>query len=120
MRIPTFLAITSAIAITGDATAIGSAISAIDSAIDVVNSNRATFGATINRLTYAVDNLTNISQNTTASRSRILDTDYAKATAELAIGKVAHQAHGGAAPGRMTGRGLAAGGQPAGDRDHQQ
>jgi len=46
----------------------------------------------INRLTYAADNLTNVSQNTTASRSRILDTDYAKASSELSRTQIIQQA----------------------------
>jgi len=69
-----------------------SALSALDEAISLIDDDRATFGATINRLTYAVDNLTNVSQNTTASRSRILDTDYAKASSELARTQIIQQA----------------------------
>jgi len=69
-----------------------SALSALDDAISLIDDDRATFGATINRLTYAVDNLTNVSQNTTASRSRILDTDYAKASSELARTQIIQQA----------------------------
>jgi len=69
-----------------------SALSALDEAISMIDDDRATFGATINRLTYAVDNLTNVSQNTTASRSRILDTDYAKASSELARTQIIQQA----------------------------
>jgi flagellin len=38
----------------------------------------------MNRLTFAADNATNVSLNSSASRSRILDTDYAQATAEMA------------------------------------
>jgi flagellin len=43
-------------------------------------------------VTYAVDNLTNISQNTTESRSRIMDADYAKASSELARTQIISQA----------------------------
>ena len=53
---------------------------------------RSSFGATINRLEYAVDNLTNIAQNTEAARSRILDTDYAKKPTELARTQIIQQA----------------------------
>jgi flagellin len=49
-------------------------------------------GAMVNRLTYAADNLANISQNTSASRSRIQDTDYATATTELARTQIIAQA----------------------------
>jgi flagellin len=69
-----------------------SALDTLDAAISMIDVDRATFGATINRLTYAVDNLSNIAQNTSASRSRILDTDYAKASAELARTQIIQQA----------------------------
>ena len=46
----------------------------------------------MNRLTYAADNLSNISANATASRSRIADTDYAKTTTELARTQIIQQA----------------------------
>jgi flagellin len=68
------------------------ALKTLDKAIGMIDTDRATFGATINRLTYAVDNLTNVAQNATASRSRILDTDYAKASAELARTQIIQQA----------------------------
>jgi len=69
-----------------------SAVGFIDTALSSLNSERSKFGATINRLTYAIDNLTNASQNTSASRSRILDTDYAKASTELARSQIIQQA----------------------------
>jgi flagellin len=49
-------------------------------------------GAKINRFTYAIDNLTNVSVNTAASRSRILDADYAKASSELSRTQIIQQA----------------------------
>ena len=69
-----------------------SAITALDTAIEAVSSQRATFGAASNRLTHAVDNLTNVKVNAEASRSRILDTDYAESTAELARTQIIQQA----------------------------
>jgi len=69
-----------------------SAVVAIDSAISSVNSQRATFGAAINQLTYAVDNLASVKVNAEASRSRILDTDYAVETSELARTQIIQQA----------------------------
>jgi len=68
------------------------AITAIDTALGKINSARATIGAGINQLTYAADNLTNVVQNTTASRSQILDTDYAVATTKLASSQIIQQA----------------------------
>ena len=69
-----------------------SAVVAIDSAISSVNSQRATFGAAVNQLTYAVDNLSSVKVNAEASRSRILDTDYAAETSELARTQIIQQA----------------------------
>jgi len=68
------------------------AIDAVDTALAAIASQRATIGAGINRLTYAVDNLTNVSQNLSESRSRILDTDYAAASSELARTQIIQQA----------------------------
>ncbi|MEI6484504.1 MAG: flagellin, partial [Betaproteobacteria bacterium] len=68
------------------------AITALDDAIDLVAAQRAAIGAGVNQLTYAADNLTNISQNVMESRSRILDTDYAKASSMLARSQIIQQA----------------------------
>ena len=63
-----------------------------DTAIAAVSNQRASFGAASNRLTHAVDNLTSVKTNAEASRSRILDTDYAAATSELARTQIIQQA----------------------------
>jgi len=68
------------------------AIATIDAAINTVNSQRATIGASINRMTYAVDNITNISSNISASRSTIMDTDYAAASTNLSKNQIIQQA----------------------------
>ena len=68
------------------------AIAKLDVAIDFISAQRATLGATINRLAYAADNLTNISSNLTASRSTIMDTDYAIATTQLSKTQIIQQA----------------------------
>lgn len=69
-----------------------SAVVALDAAITAVNSQRATFGAAMNQLTYAVDNLSNVKVNAEASRSRIMDADYAVETSELARTQIISQA----------------------------
>ena len=69
-----------------------SALKTIDHAIGKINGARASSGATINRLEYASDNLANVSQNTSASRSRVLDADYASETTELARTQIIQQA----------------------------
>ena len=67
-------------------------IQELDVAINRINTERAGLGAVINRLTYAVDNLANVSQNTSESRSRIMDADYAKSSSELARTQIISQA----------------------------
>ena len=73
-------------------TAADNAITGLDSAITVVNTKRAELGAMTNRLEYAADNLANVSQNTSSSRSRVLDADYASETTELARTQIIQQA----------------------------
>ena len=68
------------------------AVGIIDAALEKVNTQRANFGAGINQLTYAADNMGNISTNMSASRSRIEDTDYAVATTALAKTQIIQQA----------------------------
>lgn len=68
------------------------AITSLDTAITAVSDQRASFGAVNNRLIHAVDNLTNISTNAAQTRSRIMDTDYAAATSELARTQIIQQA----------------------------
>jgi flagellin len=70
----------------------GTAITQIDFALTHLNTHRAALGAAINRLEYAADNLANVSQNTSASRSRVLDADYASETTELARTQIIQQA----------------------------
>ena len=67
-------------------------IVALDTAINTVNAGRAAMGATINVLVYAVENLSNVSLNASASRSRVEDTDFATATTELAKTQIIGQA----------------------------
>jgi flagellin len=68
------------------------ALTKLDTALASVNSQRATLGAVTNRLTYAADNMASISTNISASRSRIMDTDYAQATSQLAKTQIIQQA----------------------------
>ena len=80
--------------LTSTTTAIGptGTIYGMDSAIKLLNSERATLGSVLSRLEYAADNLANVSQNTSASRSRVLDADYASETTELARTQIIQQA----------------------------
>lgn len=74
------------------ATNAASALSGIDNALSVLNANRSAIGAGINRLEHAINNLTNVAQNATESRGRVADTDYSKATSELARQQIIQQA----------------------------
>jgi len=67
-------------------------ITAVSNAIATVNTGRSEMGATMNRLQYAADNLASVSANATESRGRILDTDYAAETTELARTQIIAQA----------------------------
>jgi flagellin len=67
-------------------------IAELDAAIAGVAAQRAEFGSWVNRLEHTVDNLTNVSQNTSASRSQIEDADYASETSELARTQIISQA----------------------------
>ena len=68
------------------------AMTGIDLAIENVSNQRASFGAAVNQLTHAIDNLTQVSINAASTRSRIMDTDYAHATSELAKAQIIQQA----------------------------
>jgi flagellin len=68
------------------------AIGIIDKALEQVNATRADLGAVNNRLDFTVSNLSNISEKTSASRSRIMDADFAAETAALSRSQVLQQA----------------------------
>lgn len=74
------------------ATGAQSALTVLDKAINTVTDSRASMGAYQNRLTAAIANLETTSMNLQASRSRILDTDYAKETTNLAKTQIITQA----------------------------
>ena len=59
-------------------------ITTLDTAINSINSQRASIGAGINQMTYAADSMSNSAANAAASRSTVMDTDYATASTQLA------------------------------------
>ena len=73
-------------------TAANNTLTALDAAIKNASAELASYGAYMNRLEYANDNLLNVAQNTDASRSRIEDADYASETSELAKTQIIAQA----------------------------
>ena len=64
----------------------------IDAAISAIDAKRAELGAIQNRFQSTIRNLSNISENASAARSRIRDTDFAKETAELTRWQIIQQA----------------------------
>jgi len=66
--------------------------STIDSAIDEVATQRATYGSQVNRLNHNLNNLSALHENLSAANSRILDTDYANETAQLTKTQILQQA----------------------------
>tara|TARA_B100001059_G_scaffold228507_1_gene259750 strand:+ start:101 stop:973 length:873 start_codon:yes stop_codon:yes gene_type:complete len=67
-------------------------IGQLDLAMTAISNQRASFGAIQNRLVHAIDNLTNVVTNAEVTRSRIMDTDYAESTSELARTQIIQQA----------------------------
>jgi flagellin len=68
------------------------AIDSMDSALSALNAARADLGAYQNRFSSAVSNLQTASENLSASRSRIMDADFAAETASLSRNQVLQQA----------------------------
>lgn len=68
------------------------AVGRIDAAMAAVDREVTTMGSVMNRLAYAGQNSSQISMNTTASRSRLADTDYAAATTEVVRRQIVQQA----------------------------
>ena len=69
-----------------------SAIDVIDAALQQIGDERAELGAVQNRFSQTINNLANIQENASASRSRIQDTDYATETAQMTKNQILQQA----------------------------
>lgn len=78
--------------IAASATAAQNAIKDIDIALDKINSERANYGAAQNRFQSIISNLQISAENVSAARSRIMDADFAKETAELTRTQILAQA----------------------------
>jgi flagellin len=76
----------------GTQTGAQSAIAVIDGALDFINNDRGNLGAVQNRLAGTIRNLSNVSENVTAARSRIQDADFASETANLTRTSILQQA----------------------------
>src|SRR5690554_137459 len=76
----------------GTAGGASAALASLDAAISTIGGQRADLGAIQNRFQSTIRNLTNISENVSGARSRIMDTDFAKETAELTRNQIIQQA----------------------------
>jgi len=89
---------TGALNLTGEGLNVSSAVTTesllvnIDAAIDYVSAQRAQLGAMQNRLSSTVENLNTASENLSASRSRIMDADFASETSQLSKAQIIQQA----------------------------
>jgi flagellin len=68
------------------------AVAAIDTALDTITSNRATYGAAMSRFGMAISNLSITGENQTAAKGRIMDADFASETANLSRAQILQQA----------------------------
>jgi flagellin len=75
-----------------DASTARTAMDDIDAALDAVNGERSTYGASQNRFEAVISNLQVASENQAASRSRIMDADFASETANLSRSQILQQA----------------------------
>lgn len=68
------------------------AIKSIDKALETIASNRATLGATLNRLDFNVNNLKSQSSSMASAASQIEDADMAKEMSEMTKFKILNEA----------------------------
>jgi flagellin len=74
------------------AAAANTAIAALDTKLDAINTDRATYGAANSRFEFAISNLRTASENQAAARGRIVDADFAVETANLSRTQILQQA----------------------------
>ena len=74
------------------AAAASTAVAALDTAIDTITTERASYGAAMNRFGMAIANLAISGENQTAARGRIMDADFATETANLSRAQILQQA----------------------------
>ena len=74
------------------AAAASTAVAALDTALDTITTNRATYGAAMSRFDFAISNLRITGENQSAARGRIMDADFASETANLSRSQILQQA----------------------------
>ena len=67
------------------------ALKVVDRALDRVHMERAKFGAIMSGMNVVVDNLTNVSQNTRASKARVADANFAEESSKLTKAQILQQ-----------------------------
>jgi len=86
---------TTVVTVAGDLTSMANAntaIGALDTKLDAVNTDRANYGAAMNRFSYAISNLQISGENQAAARGRIMDADFAAETSNLSRAQILQQA----------------------------
>ena len=81
--------------VAGDVTTAGNAstaLAAIDTRLDTITTDRATYGAALSRFGFAISNLSITGENQSAARGRIMDADFAMETANLSRAQILRQA----------------------------
>jgi flagellin len=68
------------------------ALAAIDTTLDTITTNRATYGAAMSRFSFAIANLQITGENQAAARGRIMDADFAQETANMSRAQILQQA----------------------------
>ena len=68
------------------------AVTALDTMMDTITTNRATYGAAMSRFSFAINNLQITGENQEAARGRIMDADFAMETATLSRAQILQQA----------------------------
>jgi flagellin len=72
--------------------AANTAVTALDTSLDLINTQRATYGAAMSRFSLAITNLQITGENQSAARGRIVDADFASETANLSRAQIMQQA----------------------------
>ncbi|MEJ8679123.1 flagellin [Plesiomonas shigelloides] len=83
VQVDTAAAFKSSKAITGSAGAIGAVVSGLDAAIKDMGSAMAQLGAVQNRFQSTINNLSNVEENVSVAKGRIMDADIAKESANM-------------------------------------
>lgn len=84
--------VTGGISVSGAASAATQSITAIDAALDAINTKRSEYGAAQSRFEGVISQLSTAKLNTESAASRIMDTDYASETAKMTRSQVLQQA----------------------------